>query len=143
MIEEELSLSALRDWVPQFTSQFSQRQLILLTGDLGAGKTALTREILHSFGCDEVFSPTYGLIHEYSVTGLDHCYHVDLYRLQDRDDLESSGFWDLFTLDSGLILVEWANKIAPDLYPLTWSRWTVEIEPGRTEGQRLYRLQKS
>ncbi len=137
-----MTIGELEEWVPQWVQTFSKRQLILLSGDLGAGKTALTRVVFNALGCNEVNSPTYGLIHEYEVPERENCYHVDLYRLQEGNDLESSGFWEIFSNAEGLVFVEWANTISLDQYPLQWEKWTVEIEKTEDDSVRTYKIKK-
>lgn len=86
--------------------------IILLYGDLGAGKTALTRGLAEGFGLEDptlVHSPTFSLIHEYP--GRDGpIYHVDLYRLDTIQDLYSIGLDEL--LDNHYtVIIEWAEKL--------------------------------
>ena len=82
---------------------------VYLAGDLGAGKTTLTKSIIHSLGyVGEVTSPTYNLIQEYQVEqGM--VYHMDLYRLEDPSELEFLGLDDLWSQES-LFLIEWPEK---------------------------------
>ena len=71
--------------------------LILLSGELGAGKTTLTKGIASGLGAaeeDEVTSPTFTLVHQYGRGP--RVYHVDLYRVRDFEDLETLGLEDLF-----------------------------------------------
>lgn len=93
--------------------------LITLAGELGAGKTALARAMIHAMGhAGPVVSPSYTLIEPYDLHGR-RLYHFDLYRLGDAEELEFLGIRDIdFT--SSLILVEWADRGArflpsPDL----------------------------
>ena len=83
--------------------------VVLLTGDLGAGKTAFVKGLAEGLGVDpdEVSSPTFTLIHEYRGGRLT-LYHVDLYRLSSReaDDL---GLDDL-TVSGGVVAVEWPDR---------------------------------
>jgi tRNA threonylcarbamoyladenosine biosynthesis protein TsaE len=85
--------------------------LVLLFGDLGAGKTTLTKGIVSGMGAaeeDEVTSPTFTLVHKYD-RGV--CvYHVDLYRVSDFHDLETLGLEDVFS-EQAVVIVEWPNKL--------------------------------
>ena len=86
--------------------------LILLSGDLGAGKTTLTKGIASGLGAaeeDEVTSPTFTLVHQYGREP--RVYHVDLYRVRDFEDLETLGLEDLFSSPAAVI-VEWAEKFS-------------------------------
>lgn len=86
---------------------------VLLNGDLGVGKTALTRYIIHHFCGDiDVASPSYNLIQEYDAQDF-NIYHIDLYRLETIDDVNALAIEDM--LLTGVVIVEWANQI-PD-YP--------------------------
>ena len=88
--------------------------VVLLVGNLGAGKTTLTKGIAEGLGAatrDEVTSPTFTLIHEYS----DSLYHIDLYRLETPAEVASLGLDDLFDRDA-IILIEWGERF-PQLMP--------------------------
>ena len=89
--------------------------LLLLRGDLGAGKTTLVKGIAQALDAaepDEVTSPTFTLIHEYDGSRQGKpvkLYHLDVYRLESERQLETLGLDDLFS-DGALILVEWGEK---------------------------------
>jgi tRNA threonylcarbamoyladenosine biosynthesis protein TsaE len=95
--------------------ELQRRGVVLLIGNLGAGKTTLAKGIVDGLGAsnpDDVSSPTFTLIHEY---GEGRVCHVDLYRLDDARAVESLGLQDLFERD-GVTLVEWGEKF-PELMP--------------------------
>lgn len=86
-------------------------KLVLLSGDLGAGKTTLVKGIAAGFAAaaeDEVTSPTFTLIHEYRGPTAT-LYHIDLYRIDTQRQLETLGLDDLFT-DNTVLLIEWGEK---------------------------------
>ena len=91
------------------------RGVVLLIGNLGAGKTTLAKGIVNGLGAaapEEVSSPTFTLIHEY---GEGRVYHVDLYRLDEPREVATLGLDELFDRD-GLVLIEWGERF-PKMLP--------------------------
>jgi tRNA threonylcarbamoyladenosine biosynthesis protein TsaE len=85
--------------------------LVLLSGELGAGKTTLTKGIAAGAGAvreDDVTSPTFTLVHKYE--GTKRVFHVDLYRVGDLHDLETLGLEDIFS-ENAIVIVEWPDRL--------------------------------
>ncbi|MGD1094558.1 MAG: tRNA (adenosine(37)-N6)-threonylcarbamoyltransferase complex ATPase subunit type 1 TsaE [Bryobacteraceae bacterium] len=92
-----------------------QRAVILLIGNLGAGKTTLAKGIISGLGAaepEEVSSPTFTLIHEY---GNGSVYHIDLYRLDRVEELATLGLDEIFDRDA-VVLIEWGERF-PQIIP--------------------------
>ena len=88
---------------------------VWLAGDLGAGKTTLTRYWLQALGHQgAVKSPTYTLVEPYSITQNDGSikpvYHADLYRLQDPEELSFIGFDEYLDEPNALVIIEWPSR---------------------------------
>jgi len=110
--------------------------LILLRGDLGAGKTTLVKGIAEGFGvasADDVTSPTFTLVHEYRGARA-AIYHIDLYRVETERELETLGLDDLIGPTS-ILLIEWGEK-----FPRFVRERNVEIILERT-GENERRIQ--
>jgi len=87
-------------------------RMVILRGDLGAGKTTLAKGIaegLHAASQDDVTSPTFTLIHEYRGPEV-NLFHVDLYRVDTPRELDTLGLDELFAEDGNLVLLEWGEK---------------------------------
>lgn len=103
-----------------FGSGLRPPAVVLLTGELGAGKTVFTKGIVTALGGngDEIVrSPSFSLVNVYD-TPAGRAYHVDLYRLNTTRDLQSIGFEEILAADA-VVIVEWAEKLAfpiPEAY---------------------------
>lgn len=107
--------------------------VIALYGGLGAGKTTLTRGLLHALGLEgEAPSPSFALVQPYDAPPLRlPVAHVDLYRLDDAEDVSELGLDDY--LDDGLVVIEWPERMGERLWPHAL-RLMIEDEEG---GRRL------
>src|SRR5258707_19449 len=88
-------------------------KLVLLRGDLGAGKTTLIKGIAEGFRAaseEDVTSPTFTLVHEYRGPRA-NLYHIDLYRVDTPRELETLGLDDLIS-ENSILLIEWGEKFA-------------------------------
>ena len=111
-------------------------KLVLLRGDLGAGKTTLMKGIAAALGAcnaDDVASPTFTLVHEYRGRKIT-LFHLDLYRLDNDSQLEALGIWEMIEEPDALVLVEWGER-----FPALVERADAEIqiEAGEAETERL------
>ena len=112
-------------WGRQLALTLQPPMLVLLSGELGSGKTTLTKGIvsgLHAAPENEVTSPTFTLLHEYG-TGK-KVFHGDLYRIESFTDFETLGLEDIFA-QPAIIILEWSEK-----FPLKtpWPQLRLHLE---------------
>jgi tRNA threonylcarbamoyladenosine biosynthesis protein TsaE len=118
-----------------------ERGVVLLIGDLGAGKTTLTKGIVegrNAGSADDVSSPTFTLIHEYGEPVM--VYHVDLYRLDTLEEVSRLGLEELFDRPA-LTLIEWGERF-PELLPADRAEIRLKHVTG-AEDQRAIELSLS
>jgi tRNA threonylcarbamoyladenosine biosynthesis protein TsaE len=108
--------------------------IVLLSGDLGTGKTCLTQGIARGLECGaQVNSPSFVLMNEYP--GREQLFHVDLYRVEDVEELDDLGLWDY--AERGVLIIEWPERGA-ELLP--GDGLVVELRYGDIERQRKLRF---
>lgn len=109
--------------------------VVLLIGNLGAGKTTLAKGIVSGLGAarpEEVSSPTFTLIHEYgSESGHNAIYHIDLYRLDRAADVATLGLDEIFDREA-IVLLEWGERF-PELLPENHVR--IYLDPDAADPQ--------
>lgn len=92
----------------KLAKSLKENDIIAFYGNMGMGKTAFIRGICKGLEClDDVSSPTFAIVHEYK--GMYPIYHFDMYRIQNYDDLYSTGFFEY--LNNGILLIEWSENI--------------------------------
>ncbi len=118
----------------ELASQLAPPVIVLLAGELGAGKTTLTKGLIAGLGAgseEEVTSPTFTLVHAFR--GPVQVYHVDLYRVEGLHDLETLGLEDLFT-EPAVVIVEWPERFS---LVTDWPRVTVRLEHCGNDARRI------
>lgn len=97
------------DFAQEFAKKLNNNSIIILSGDLGSGKTKFTEGILKHFGLeDEISSPTFTIVNEYHTNSV-NIYHFDLYRLSDIDEFYAIGGEEY--LQNGICIFEWGEMI--------------------------------
>lgn len=146
MTEEVITSSAeeTANWGRQFATRLHAPVLLLLTGELGSGKTTLTKGIVAGLGVaheDDVTSPTFTLVHVYgnAQKPAAKVYHADLYRIKNFTDFETLGLEEVFDHPAVLIL-EWAERFP---LPSPWPQIRVRLEHLEGDRRRLTVVSKA
>jgi tRNA threonylcarbamoyladenosine biosynthesis protein TsaE len=121
-------------WGREFAARLEPPVLVLLSGDLGSGKTTLTKGIvagLRAASEEEVTSPTFTLVHVYG--NAKKVYHADLYRIESFHDFETLGLEDLFA-SPAVVILEWSER-----FPLksSWPQMRVCLEHLGGDARRI------
>jgi len=119
--------------------------LVLLKGDLGSGKTTLTKGIISGLGAareEEVTSPTFNLVHEFRIgnetapgQNARACkvYHVDLYRIDSFHDLESLGIEDALS-EKAIVIIEWPERFT---FRTDWPTMEIHLDHAGGDSRRI------
>lgn len=138
MIKRELRISSEEDagkFGIELAESLMPGDIIAMIGDLGTGKTTLTKYIAKGLGISEVItSPTFTIVNEYR-SGRLPLFHFDVYRLEDSAEIFETGIEEYFYMN-GVCIVEWADMIA-EMLPDTTK--CIFIEYGDKEGERIYK----
>src|SRR3984957_12849150 len=120
--------------------------LVLLKGDLGAGKTTLTKGIISGLGAareEDVTSPTFNLVHEFRIGNKTNApeqnaqackvYHVDLYRIDSFHDLESLGIEDALS-EKAIVIIEWPERFT---FRTDWPTIEIHLDHAGGDARRI------
>jgi len=122
------------EWGREFAKRLKAPVLVLLTGDLGTGKTTLTKGLVSGLGAakeNDVTSPTFTLVHVYGKEA--KVYHADLYRIESFHDFETLGLEDMLA-GPAVAIVEWSEKF---LLPSPWPMVRVRLEHLGGDSRRI------
>ena len=104
-----------------FAKELKKGDIVVLSGDLGSGKTKFVQGVLRHFGLEsEISSPTFTIVNEYTSPTV-NIYHFDVYRLEDADEFYAMGGEEYF--ESGICLIEWGEMIE-DILPMPYTKIT-------------------
>ena len=125
-------LEKLEDWQRVIDNILPQLKynILLLNGDLGAGKTTFTKFLLARLGSsDEVSSPTYSIVNEYDTEN-GKVYHFDLYRMSSIEEVYDIGIEE-YLYNGFLNIIEWADVYLPELYDTPYHQLNIEEKEGK------------
>ena len=98
-----------KEFAKKFASKLNKGDVLVLSGDLGSGKTKFTEGFLSYFGLeDEISSPTFTIVNEYHQSNI-NIYHFDVYRLEDSSEFYAIGGEEYF--EKGICIIEWGELI--------------------------------
>jgi tRNA threonylcarbamoyladenosine biosynthesis protein TsaE len=98
----------------EFAASLKNGMIIILNGELGAGKTFFIKQVLKQFNVTNANSPTFAIVNEYA--GDKTFYHFDFYRINTESELLNIGIEDYFSDEESIIFIEWGN-LFPDILP--------------------------
>jgi tRNA threonylcarbamoyladenosine biosynthesis protein TsaE len=105
----------IKDILDLYKKEDKSSVVIALTGELGAGKTAFTKELGKVIGIDDVItSPTFTVMKQYELDhdDFDMLFHIDAYRIESQDELEPLHINELFEKERAIVVVEWPGRIS-------------------------------
>jgi tRNA threonylcarbamoyladenosine biosynthesis protein TsaE len=122
------------EFASKFASKLEKKDIVLLSGELGSGKTKFVQGVLKYFGLEnEISSPTFTIVNEYNAQRID-IYHFDVYRLTDEDEFYAIGGEEYFT--QGICLIEW-GEIIEDILPPDYIKITFKKDDQNEEYREL------
>lgn len=125
MMIKTTSAAETQDFGAQLAKRLSPGVVVCLYGDLGAGKTTLVQGIARGLGVKKrLISPTFILVRRYKLS-IGYLYHIDLYRLQNVDEVKAIGIEEMLADPTNILLIEWPERIE-NLLPKRY--WKVQLE---------------
>lgn len=122
------------NFAKDFAKNLKTGDIIVLTGDLGSGKTKFTQGILEYFGLgNEISSPTFTIVNEHHSKDV-NIYHFDVYRLEDIDEFYAIGGEDYF--ENGISIIEW-GEIIEDILPKGYIKITFSKDENNEDYREL------
>lgn len=123
-----------KNFAKKFASHLKPKDVVVLTGDLGSGKTKFTEGILSYFGLEnEISSPTFTIVNEYQKNDI-NIYHFDVYRLEDSSEFYEIGGEEYF--ENGICIIEWGELIE-DALPQDYLHITFEKDEENENVRKL------
>ena len=129
VFEKEIeTLPELNIFAHELQQILPAKAVVALMGPMAAGKTELVKNFAGLYGINDVSSPTFAL-HQHYQSGKIQIEHLDLYRIESEDELESAGFWDLLEdSEDKIIFIEWPEKMRLEQIPKTWPLFRLNIQ---------------
>ena len=122
------------NFATNYAKNLKPGNIIVLTGELGSGKTKFVQGILKYFGLeDEISSPTFTIVNEYTSSNV-NIYHFDVYRLEDPDEFYAIGGEEYF--EKGICLIEWGERIK-DILPRPYTEIVFEKDLDNPDYRKL------
>ncbi|MCL5031382.1 MAG: tRNA (adenosine(37)-N6)-threonylcarbamoyltransferase complex ATPase subunit type 1 TsaE [Bacteroidetes bacterium] len=113
------------DLALSFADNLKSGDIVVLNGNLGAGKTFFVRNVVKKFGIENVCSPTFAIVNEY--TNSNKIYHFDFYRINNSAELFDIGYNDYLSDVEAITFIEWGNLI-PEVLPQKRIEIEIKIE---------------
>jgi tRNA threonylcarbamoyladenosine biosynthesis protein TsaE len=108
----EYSLDQINEIAQQFAHVIKDKQIVTLTGGLGAGKTTFVQAVLRQMGVmGPIISPTFTYFNQYYAANGRMIYHFDLYRLKNLQEFEMAGFFEYLYQPNSIVFIEWPEII--------------------------------
>lgn len=126
------------NFAENFANQLHKKDIVVLSGDLGSGKTKFVQGVLKHFGLEnEISSPTFTIVNEYNAN-ICPIYHFDVYRLADIDEFYAMGGEEYF--ENGICIIEWGEQIE-EILPKGYTKITFS-KSEENENYRELKIEK-